>query len=57
MVLHQRAHGLPGGLLRLPQARGALPGGDLQHPSPGEGDHCFFFLARTEDAKRGRWAP
>lgn len=36
MVLHQRAHGFLGRLLRLPQARGALPGGDLQHPPPSE---------------------
>lgn len=36
VVLHQRAHGVLGGLLRLPQACRALPGCDLQHPSPGE---------------------
>lgn len=36
VVLHQRAHGVLGGLLRLPQARGALPGCYLQHPSTGE---------------------
>lgn len=35
VVLHQRAHGVPGGVLWLPQACGALPGCDLQHPPPG----------------------
>lgn len=41
VVLHQRTHGVPWGLLRLPQACGALPGCDLQHPPPGA---LTFFL-------------
>lgn len=36
MVVHQRPHGVLGGLLWVPQARGALPGCDLQHPPPGD---------------------